>query len=388
MSLRSAQDTRRSIGYTIDYLESVVASPQLGCYVDENPLEYIPFTTTHECDMTEEDVYSTLLDEQDSDEARSNSIGASSQHLVFIIIKGADHALDKTCLQAIDRSAPALEYLLNVGWTTQRLAAVNFRSLDKRKFCHTIDFLVPPSPGFDYPSDLCRDIASGAEWIIPRKRERSDSQNFVQHSRRIAISLARDILRCYAAQLLTKLENKETDDMRLRLFEAYLPTDGNDFKTVLDQIEMKKKEIDRMMSQLEAYKRKIIDKSYDPYARVTERDEAAMTLRDKVEKADAEALAFKQKREREILQLQSKVADAGKGKRLRETVETSWVFRWFHSNNEPDAMHTPSIRTILSDSEVHPNAATVNETLMRLGKQSNVQLFCESVIPFVPLHRQ
>jgi hypothetical protein len=371
----------------IDCLESVVASNYLSCYVNENSIEHIPFETTHECDMTREDVYATLVDEEDSDQARTNSVGASSQVRIFVLIKGSNSALDNTCLQSIECSAPALAYLLNLGWTQQTLAVVNYRALDKQKFQHTVDFILPPSTVCEYPTDLCRDIASGAEWVIPKKKEQSDSQDFIRHTRRIAISLARDILRGYAAQLLIQLENKETDDMRLRLFEAYLPTDGSDFRSVLDQIEMKKKEIDRMMTQLEAYKRKLIDKSYDPYARVTELGEAATTLRDKVEKADAEALAFKIKREREISQLQSKVADAGKGKRLRETAETSWVFRWFHSSSEPNAMHTPSIRTILSDSEAHPNVATVNETLMRLGKQSNVQLFCESVIPFVPLCR-
>lgn len=385
MALRSALDARRSLGYTIDYLESVEASDNLSSYVNENSFENVPFETTFECDMTPEHVYSTLIDEESADESRTNVVGSESQVRIFVLVKGANGSLDNTCLQSLATSSQAVDFLLSRGWSQSTIGVANYRSAEKKRFHHQIDFIVPPSIPVEYPPDLCRGIASGAEWILPKKKEHSGSQNFLRHTQRIAAAFARDILRGYAAQALIQLENAETDAMRLRLFEAYLPAEG-DHRSIHEQIEGKRKDIERMATQLETYKKKIIERSYDPYARVTERGEAAATLRATIEKADAEALEYQQKREREIGQLQSKIADAGKGKRLRETNETSWVFRWFHSTNEPNALHTPSVRSILCDAESQPNIATVNETLMRLGKQSNVQLFCESVIPFIPLH--
>lgn len=380
MPLRGALDVARSIGYTIQYLEAVEATNGLACYVLENPIADFVFETTFECDFTPEDVYATIVDEEDRESARSSPVGASNQTRVYALIRGSEGAFDRTCLQEIDVTSHAFGYLMGIGWRATTLAVVDYISRHKQRFQHKIDFLVPPpasSVRIQYPADFRRDIASGAEWILPKKRELPDSQNFVRHTRRIAIGLARDLLRGYAGQELSSLERRETEGMTLRLFEAYL--------TIPELIESKQKSIDHMMQRLDQYKRKLIEKAYDPYARVTERGEASVTLRDKVEKADADAHAFKQQKEREIAQLRSQVADAAKGKRLRETTTLAWVFRVFMSVKEPNAMHTPSVRTVLCDSEAHPNLAAVNETLMRLGKQSNVQLFCESVIPFVPL---
>lgn len=365
--LRSASDTAKATGYLCDYLETVVMDSHYASTSVE--IDATPFVATNVTDYSEH--------VQDS----FGIVDAMDTTCYYVFLRGLDDSPEEPkhhlcCLARVDEGIQ--QELVRKQWTTIAVADVNYY-FQGRRFSHKIQFVVPrcnaSSSERTFYDCLNDRIAGNAESIRSKKKEKSASTDFSRHTFHIAQTLARDCLLLAAAKNLYELEQLETTDLMQRMLSV------EEKQELLDS---KEEEIQTVRSKLQHFESKLRE-HFDQttqYMTVSQREEALVEYRDKLDTANRRSNSKLADIQRKIKQLEGDIESFKRRKRLRASQETSWAFQVFDIN--PGLMSTPALRTALMALETHPVASMVNESLWRLGKQSNVALFKASVIPYTP----
>lgn len=382
--MRTCLDVAKSVGYLIRSLRCLILLHPT--FTTSWNLNELHLRATEKSNFCNAQFYRSVKNEQEMQddaepyvpaEENGNKQLGSDIELVYALLGGpSEHQKELLCLARVDNKKEILDCLLKLRFTRVEIARVKYTAYGER-FQHTITFLKPP---VDAPlGEIQRindDVAALGEWVVPSKKESGFSVDFSLHTTRIALALAREILEAEAMKHLCELETRETEELVVRLQER---------QQLISRISEKVKEQEQVAEAATKHKRKLQEKWEKNCCFLTDRERELLVAsqREELEKIEQEVEQYRLKSKRKIALMEEKCVGLARRRQLHPSVDSMWVFRYFdhHGNGK---VPTSVLRSALFGLETHLSAAAVNESLLRLGKESNVQIFRESTVSYTP----
>ena len=372
---RSSLDMLAEIDYVIEDLVSV------DVLETDGPTTSI-FTTTPACDWRTAEKYAA--DKMSGAPSRAQCCSSANEENLFFVLLEDAAGLHRCCLRLVapnelDDIAP----FLDVERTTCAAIVVYDVSTDsaERYLTHRIHMLqtkddISVSGGTPSVS-LNASIACGAEWIVPLKKEAEGSTNYVLHSVRIALSLQRMYVRRVAAEIIVSLEEQCTLQVLSEL------SDIGRLKDELQELESTKERCYQSRIRAENALRCDLENKAENMTAL-EREKIVALFQRKIDENYAKQMEFDAKIVKRIDEKKSEIARKFIRKRLRADSRTTWAFHFFDPDGSGE-LPVPALRSALFSLPTHQTLAQCNETLLRIGKEINVQRFGMSFVPYIPL---
>lgn len=369
---RTALCTGRGIGYLIQYLDTVVVTANFssGIVSINSPF----YTSKQRSDFSSREYYASLhaeIEQRDLvglslDTNRRSElvhlagepVAADDSMCIFVTlnIKGDPH---KTCLRLLTQTElqilqPHFDTIVPIAEVSYTLAESNFK--------HYINLLQINASAIEtLAPEFVDSLSNGAEWIVPRKVENGYSLNFHRHTQNIARSLVFEILEHEAAKELYRMEQVQTNQLIIRFQERSSVSEG---------ISLSKRRRVEAREECEAAARFVRSVFRDASAHLTNSEAGEFhgiqrKILDEIYDAEGtfstESKQFEERSRKRLEYLSRRT-------KLIETPENSWVFETLDPKLTGQ-MSTSSLRHALISLETHSTLSSVNESLMRQGKE-------------------